>query len=74
MKKESGCPITIGDFNRLMNNLDVCKKLNEEQMNWLEEFIEKHDHNLKKVILQLNDGVLWVIINTKNSVRQFSKE
>lgn len=74
MKKESECPITLGDFNRLMNNLDVCKKLNEEQMNWLEEFIEKHDYNLKKVVLQLNEGVLWVIINTKNSVRQFSKE
>lgn len=74
MKKETECPITMGDFNRLMNNLDVCKKLNEEQMNWLEEFIEKHDYNLKKVVLQLNEGVLWVIINTKNSVRQFSKE
>lgn len=74
MKKEIGCPITIGDFNRLMNNLNVCKQLNDEQMNWLEGFMDKHKHELKKVVLQLNNGVLWVIINTRNSVRQFTKE
>lgn len=74
MKKELGVKSTLGEYERLTCNLDVYNKINQEQKDWLEEFMDKHDYNLKKVVLQLNEGVLWVIINTKNSVRQFSKE
>lgn len=74
MKKELGIKSTLGEYERLTWNLDVYNRINQEQKDWLEEFMDKHDYNLKKVVLQLNEGVLWVIINTKNSVRQFSKE
>ena len=74
MKKELGVKSTLGEYERLTCNLDVYNRINQEQKDWLEEFMDKHDYNLKKVVLQLNEGVLWVIINTKNSVRQFSKE
>ena len=74
MKKEIGCPITLGDFNRLMKNLHVYKELNQEQKEWLEYYMDRHNLDLKKVVLNIIDGVLWVIINTKNSVREFSEE
>lgn len=72
MKKEIGCPVTVGEFNRLMKNIHVYDELNIEQKDWLEEFMDRYNYELKKVLLQLIDGVLWVVINTKNSVREFS--
>ena len=72
MKKEKiPCPITIGEFNRIVSNMNIYKKLNDEQVEWLENFLEKHNFNLKTCVLKLEDGILWVIINTENSVREF---
>ena len=74
MKKELGIKSTLGEYERLTWNLDVYNKINQEQKDWLEEFMDKHEYELKSVVLQLVDNVLYVIINTTNSVRQFSKE
>lgn len=74
MKKEIGTRITIREYNRLTKNLIIYENLNNNQKEWLEMFMEKKDYSLKEVVLQLNEGVLWVIINTGNSVKEFSKE
>lgn len=73
MKIELGCPTTIGEFNRLTKNLQVYNKLNEEQRNWFEEFMDNHNYEFKKVALSIVDDILWVIINTGNSVKQFEE-
>ena len=74
MKKEIGTRITIREYNRLTKNLIIYENLTNNQKEWLEMFMEKKDYSLKEVVLQLNEGVLWVIINTGNSVKEFSKE
>ena len=74
MRKEIGSKITLGEYNKLMKNMNVYNKLNQEQKAWLEEFADKYNYELTKVVLQLIDGVLWVVINTRNSVKEFSKE
>lgn len=72
MKKENiPCPITLGEFNRLISNRTIYDKLNDEQKDWLDDFLCRHDFSLKKCVLKLEGGVLWVIINTENSVKQF---
>ena len=74
MKIELGCPTTIGEYNRLVKNLEVYKRINEEQKDWLVKFMDNNKYQFKKVVLQLDDdNVLWVIINTKNSVRQYER-
>ena len=42
MKKGIPCPIKIGEFNRLVKNLDICKKLSKEQHDWLEYYMDKY--------------------------------
>lgn len=74
MKKALGIKSSLGEYERLIWNLDVYNRINQDQKDWLEEFMNNHEYNLKEVVLQINEGVLWIIINTKNSVRQFSKE
>lgn len=73
MKRDLPCPITIGEFNRLVKNLNVCKNINEEQNEWLEYYMDKNNYKLKDVVLKLDENnVLFIIINTTNSVRQFT--
>ena len=71
MKKELGCPFTLGEYNRLTKNLKVYNNINDEQKEWLEEFMNSNKYDLKNVVLQIVDGVLWLITNTGNSIRQF---
>ena len=71
MKKELGCPFTLGEYNRLIKNLRVYDKISNEQKEWLEGFMDKNNYKLKSVVLQLVDNVLWVITNTGNSIKQF---
>ena len=71
MKKELGCPFTLGEYNRLTKNLKVYNNINDEQKEWLEEFMNNNKYDLKNVVLQIVDGVLWLITNTGNSIRQF---
>jgi hypothetical protein len=71
MKKELGCPFTIREYNRLTKNLEIYNKINDKQKEWLEAFIDENNYELKKVVLQLIDGILWIVINTRNSVKQF---
>ena len=74
MKKGIPCPIKIGEFNRLVKNLAICKKLTQEQHDWLEYYMDEHKHELKDVVLVLDeDNVLCLVINTHNSVRQFTR-
>lgn len=75
MKKEIGGKITIREYNRLMKNLNIYdNNLNNDQKDWLNFFMNENDYSLKEVVLQMDEGVLWVIINTGNSVKEFSKE
>ena len=71
MKKELGCPFTLGEYNRLTKNLKVYDSISAEQKEWLEEFMNNNKYDLKNVVLQIVDGVLWLITNTGNSIRQF---
>jgi hypothetical protein len=71
MKKELGCPFTLGEYNRLTKNLKVYDNISAEQKEWLEEFMNSNKYDLKNVVLQIVDGVLWLITNTGNSIRQF---
>ena len=72
MRKEIiSCPLTLGEFNRVVANMEVYNNLNVEQKDWLDDFLENHDFNLKTCVLKIEEGVLWVIINTGNSVKQF---
>jgi len=71
MKKELGCPFTLGEYNRLTKNLKVYDSISAEQKEWLEEFMNSSKYDLKNVVLQIVDGVLWLITNTGNSIRQF---
>lgn len=71
MKKELGCPFTIREYDRLTKNLEVYNKISNEQKDWLEAFMDENRYELKNVILQLVNSVLWVITNTGNSVKQF---
>lgn len=71
MKKELGCPFTIREYNRLTKNLEIYNKINDKQKEWLEAFMDENNYELKKVVLQLIDDILWIVINTRNSVKQF---
>lgn len=71
MKKELGCPFTIGEYNRLTKNLKVYDNISDEQKEWLDEYMNVNKCELKNVVLQLVDNVLWLITNTGNSIRQF---
>lgn len=72
MKEQMSCPITLGQYERVIKNQKVMKTLNEKQSEWLDEFLTRNKYELKNVVLKKDeDNILWVIINTKNSVRQF---
>lgn len=72
MKEQISCPITIGQYERVIKNQKVMETLNEKQSEWLDEFLTRNKYELKNVVLKKDeDNILWVIINTKNSVRQF---
>lgn len=71
MKKELGCPFTLGEYNRLAKNLKVYDNISAEQKEWLDEYMNDNKYELKNVVLQLVDNVLWLITNTGNSIRQF---
>ena len=71
MKKELGCPFTLGEHNRLIKNLKVYDNISAEQKEWLDEYMNNNKCELKNVVLQLVDNVLWLITNTGNSIRQF---
>lgn len=71
MKKELGYSFTIREYNRLTENLEVYNKINNEQKDWLEVFMNENKYELKNVVLQLVNNVLWIITNTGNSVKQF---
>lgn len=79
MKELFGCPITLGEYERVIKNLNVYAVINEEQKKWLLDFLVKHNYNLKSVVLKIeeldysDDVVLWVIMNTGNSVKQFEE-
>ena len=66
MDKELGIKSTYGEYNRLMQNLEVYEKASDEQKEWLEYFLDKYDYRLKQVVLRLENGILCVIINTPN--------
>ena len=71
MKKELGCPFTLGEYNRLTKNLKVYDNISAEQKEWLDDYMNDNKCELKNVVLQLVDNVLWLITNTGNSIRQF---
>lgn len=72
MKEQVSCPITLGQYERVIKNQKVMETLNEKQSEWLDEFLTRNKYELKNVVLKKDeDNILWVIINTKNSVRQF---
>ena len=71
MKKELGCPFTLGEYNRLTKNLKVYDNISDEQKEWLDDYMNVNKCELKNVVLQLVDNVLWLITNTGNSIRQF---
>ena len=71
MKKELGCPFTLGEYNRLIKNLKVYDNISAEQKEWLDEYMNVNKYELKNVVLRLVDNVLWLITNTGNSIRQF---
>ena len=79
MKELFGCPITLGEYERVVKNLKVYKVINEEQKKWLVEFLINNNYDLKNVVLKIekldysDDVVLWVILNTGNSVKQFEE-
>ena len=49
MKELFGCPITLGEYERVVKNLKVCEVINEEQKKWLVEFLNEHNYDLKNV-------------------------
>ena len=67
-KEKIDCPITIGEYDRITKNLKVYNDLTEEQHEWLNWYLDKYDYNLRKVILDIKEGILWVIVNIENSV------
>lgn len=72
MKDEMSCPITLGQYERVVKNKKVYETLDELQVAWLDQFLTKNNYSLKNVVLKKDEyDALWVIINTKNSVRQF---
>lgn len=72
MKDEMSCPITLGQYERVNKNKKVYETLDVLQVAWLDLFLTKNKYNLKNVVLKKDEyDALWVIINTKNSVRQF---
>lgn len=79
MKELFGCPITLGEYERVVKNLKVYEVINEEQKKWLVEFLNGYNYDLKNVVLKIekldysDDVVLWVILNTGNSVKQFEE-
>lgn len=79
MKELFGCPITLGEYERVVKNLKVYEVINEEQKKWLVEFLNEYNYDLKNVVLKIekldyiDDVVLWVILNTGNSVKQFEE-
>lgn len=72
MKIELGCPCTLGEYNRLIKNLEVYDNINSEQKEWFESFMDDNKYKFGDVVLQLNQDVLWVIINTGKSVKEFT--
>lgn len=74
MKKELfSCPITLGEYECIVKNENVYKQLNENQKEWLDEFFNNSNYSMKNSRLKLQEGVLWVITNTKNSIREFER-
>jgi len=74
MKKELfSCPITLGEYECIVKNKNIYDQLNEKQRDWLDEFFNKNNYNMKNSRLKLQEGVLWVITNTKNSVKEFER-
>ena len=72
MKDEMSCPITLGQYERVNKNKKVYETLDVLQVAWLDQFLTENNYSLKNVVLKKDEyDVLWVIINTKNSVRQF---
>lgn len=72
MKDEMSCPITLGQYERVNKNKKVYETLDVLQVAWLDQFLTKNNYSLKNVVLKKDEyDTLWVIINTKNSVRQF---
>lgn len=72
MKDEMTCPITLGQYERFNKNKKVYETLDVLQVAWLDQFLTINNYSLKNVVLKKDEyDALWVIINTKNSVRQF---
>ena len=71
MKKELGTIFTLGEYKRLNNNLEILEKINDEQYEWLDEFLNDNKYSLKDVFLQMEETCLWVILNTGKMVTQF---
>lgn len=72
MKDEMTCPITLGQYERFNKNKKVYETLDVLQVAWLDQFLTENNYSLKNVVLKKDEyDALWVIINTKNSVRQF---
>jgi hypothetical protein len=72
MKDEMSCPITLGQYERFIKNKKVYETLDELQVMWLDAFLTDNKYSLKNIVLKKDEyDALWVIINTKNSVRQF---
>lgn len=72
MKDEMSCPITLGQYERVNKNKKVYETLDVLQVAWLDQFLTENNYSLKNVVLKKDEyDALWVIINTKNSVRQF---
>ena len=72
MRDEMSCPITLGQYERVNKNKKVYETLDVLQVAWLDQFLTENSYSLKNVVLKKDEyDALWVIINTKNSVRQF---
>ena len=71
MKKELGAIFTLGEYKRLNNNLEILEKINDEQYEWLDEFLNDNKYSLKDVFLQMEETCLWVVLNTGKMVTQF---
>ena len=71
MKKELGTVFTLGEYKRLNNNLEILEKINDEQYEWLDEFLNNNNYSLKDVFLQMEESCLWVVLNTGKMVTQF---
>lgn len=74
MKRELfSCPITLGEYENIIKNEKVYEQLNDEQKEWLGDFFNNSIYDMKNSRLKLQEGVLWVITNTKNSIREFER-